>query len=335
MSDSTKQSSNLMAFGFLFTLIAVVALIALILSNSAADTEQNATIDPSAPVLSEMTVSIISEYGATAGGTITPTAGTTKSVYVHGVVTDDNGCETLDTNAQWDATLYRTNVASGSACTADEQNCYAFTGANVARGAGTDTCADSNDTDMDYAFTVPLQYFADATVASADSFSATTWTAWVSITDDETLNDTDSLTFEVGKLLALNVDETSVEYGALALGENSFSNAGSATPVTIANYGNYEALDPVISQAAAWDCTIPNGIGSDIAIANTDWSLTAAEGGSWTNMTNSPASLDLDIAQAASSLDAAATEDVYMMFTVPSVGVGGDCTSQLTVGVAD
>ena len=326
-----------MAFGFLFTLIAVVALIALILSNSAADTTQNATVDPSAPVLSGMTISTTSAYGATIGAepaTISLTAGTTKTVYVHGIVTDANGCQTLDTNSQWDATVYRTNVSGTTACSAAGQDCYAFTGGDVARGAGAATCADSNDTEMDYAFTVPLQYFADATVASADSFSATTWTAWVSITDDETLNDTDSLTFEVGKLLALNVDETSVEYGALALGEDSFSNAGSATAVTIANYGNYEALDPVVSQAAAWDCTIPAGAGSDIAIANTDWSLADAEGGTWTDMTTSPASLNLNIAQAASELDVAATEDVYMKLTIPSVGVGGTCSSQLTIGTA-
>lgn len=334
MSDS-KQSSNLMAFGFLFTLIAVVALIALILSNSSADTVQNAAITPATPVLTDDMTVATSSYG-TAAATVTPVAGTTKTIYVHGSVTDDNGCETIDSETYWDAAVYRTTAqtSAGAACSADGNDCIQPTGtfAFATNPAGGMSCVDSDDLVMSYQYTADLQYFADATIPTADTHSADTWTAYVKVTDPESsATDTDTQTFEVDNLFALNVEDTTVEYGEIALGGTS------ATPVgtTISNYGNVVGLDPYVSQinAAAdtgdstgrWDCTV-----GFIPVTGTTWSSTS--GGTYSAMTNSGVITDLSIALAASALDVDAQEDVFTKLTIPASGVGGSCESTLVIG---
>src|SRR3989339_611776 len=314
MSDS-KQSSNLMAFGFLFTLIAVVALIALILTNSSADTQQNASVTEAPPAFNNDMVVATSTLG-THASSISPSPHSTKTLYVHGTVTDPNGCETIDNTTLWDIAFYST-VLADEACIADEQQCYQ----PAASGLTFTDCSGPTDTTLTYEFQVPLQYFADAAG----------WTSYAKVNDptlDPVQSDTDSTTTTIASLYAINVNETSVEYGEQIVGATYASGVG----VTVQNWGNVDGLDPLVSQNNAsgdtedpatgrWLCTVGTMPVTATTISN-------AIAGTYTAMSNTPTAVDISIPQATAADDVLSDVDFYTKLTIPE-GVGGTCSSVL------
>lgn len=249
---------------------------------------------------------------------ITLTEGTTTTVTVTFTVTDNNGCEDIDSHAsnQTEAVFYRTNVTGGSGCTPDNNNCYTM---NCTQDVGSCT-AGGSDLDATYTCTVDVQFYADAT--DAGTYEATDWTATAIPRDNAgTDGTTASDTIEINTLTALDVTAT-INYGTLALGENT-GTTDQTTVVT--NTGNDDPIDiqldgygSVDGDGKAMVCTI-----GSIPIGNERYSLTASTDWSTkTQLTDTPTTLTtFDLAKGASS-----TKDVYWGLGMPSTGVGGSCT---------
>jgi len=332
MTDSSKGNTSYMAFGFLFTLIAVVALIALILTNSSADNvSSTGTIGNASPTITNLTIST-STYG-TAASPVALTAGTTTTVYVNGTGNDNNGCGQIDkatgtgaslgdADSKWEGVLYRTSIGSQT-CTPSNTNCYTITTADADLASGSNLCTDASggsDLSTQFEFDVPLQFFADATdTGSSPDLASTNWTAWVKVTDDWGGTGTASTTTDVSTTNGLTMVTGSITYPSTALGAES-----SEQTVTLTNTGNNNTFDPYVSMSADWSCTI-----GSIVKGNTKWSVLTE--GAQTSLTTSPAAINLDIAK---STGTGSNGSFYTKLTIPSTGVGGSCTSTLVVGAS-
>lgn len=312
-------------YGVFFTIIAIVALVALIVvSSQADDTSQTAAVTPDAPTVDSVTIAATSQGGSASA--ISLTENTTSTVYIYGTVSDNNGCEEIDDAdggaSTWAVAFYRTDVTDGATCTPSNADCYQDTEidadiTNCTPGGG--------DLTVDYEMDIDVYYYADATDAgSSPDHSATTWTANVSVTDDDGQTGTASATTELNTLKAINV-ESSIDYGTVALGADS-----AEQDITITNTGNDNDLDPTIEQASDWSCTV-----GTIAVSYLHWNTTAAQS-YWDGTTTTNSGVDLSnmsILKATTTVHSSA-DDVYTILRLPTTGVGGSCTSVLTFTAA-
>jgi hypothetical protein len=199
------------------------------------------------PVASAVSI----DSGAT---TVTLTENTTKDVIVTATVTDNNGCGDIDSVS---VKFYRTTVASGAACPADNNNCYGPIAPIQ------NTCIGNVAT---YTGTISVQYYAEPT--DAGTHMATDWTATVTPTDGGGAGTPSTDTIEMGTLTALNVT-TTMPYSALVAGADTGTGD---TITTVVNTGNVDILTRVNSNAVtAMACTY-----GSIPVGNERYSLTAA-----------------------------------------------------------
>lgn len=319
-----QNESTMLMYGILLALVAVIILLVLLVSKSQTDdSSQTATITNSNPTVDSVTISTSS--GGSAASAISLTENTTTTIYIHGTATDNNGCEEIDdvsTGSLWDIRLYRTSIGDETDCTVtNSTSCYVDTEQNADL---TNCSTGGSDTDIDYEMDIPVQYYADATDAGAHS--ATDWTAWVGVTDDNAGVGSSTATTEVNTLTALDVSSP-IAYGSLALGAYSAEQT-----ITITNTGNNNALDPTIEQSADWSCTV-----GSIPKSNVHWSISPTAGGqtgydAGTAVSASADSLGLSILKTTNG--AASTDDVYTILRVPTTGASGSCTSTLTFTAA-
>ena len=278
------------------------------------EASSSASVTNALPVASSVSID-------SAAASITLTEATTKTVTATFTVTDDNGCEDIDSHATNDtvAVLYRTNVTGGAGCTPDALNCYSM---SCSQDAGSCT-AGGADLAATYTCTASVQFYADAT--DAGTYITTDWTATATPRDNAGTDGTTAAdTIEMDTLTALNVT-TTIAYGALALGANT-TTTDQTTVVT--NTGNNDPIDIQLDGYGATDgdgysmtCTI-----GTITIGNERYSLTAATDWSTkTQLTDTAANVTtFDLAKGASS-----TKNVYWGFGMPSTGVGGSCTGKV------
>lgn len=335
-----SQESIHIIYGVLFVLLAIGALVALMLMRSYTDTSsQSSGVTNVVPVFNTVKVDSASDQSDpwnTESATITfLNENATNTIYVHGKVTDNNGCtEVKKATAVWTLAVYRTNVASGSSCTASNNECYQYNTAAAEAIMTEDTCTeDGTDVEHQFEFAVPLQYYADPTSASAPTYSATDWTASVGVTDSRggvATAGTD--TAEIATLNALNVGAT-VDFSddssgsSLALGFTPTTTQ--ETPLTITNTGN-NTIDVLLS-GSALDCAAGY---ADIPVSNTHWAIAASTAyASGTALSATATNADVNIAK--SNNGGAATGSVYWKLAIPTTGVGGTCSSNITVTAAD
>jgi hypothetical protein len=330
MPESSRGSQTYMAFGLLFTLIAVVALIALVLSQSSADNvSETAYVTNVNPSISNLTIAT-SSYGG-AASTLTLTPSTTTTFFVHGTGTDTNGCGQIDdadgngtTASKWEGKFYRTSVSGAETCTANNLNCYTITTEDTDLSGNGNACTDAtggSDSSLAFQFDIPVQFYADATVAaSLPDYASTNWTAWVKVYDDQGGTGTATATTEVDTLKAIGLEASSETYPSTAFGAQSAEQT-----INVYNRGNYDDLDLSVSQSAVWSCTI-----GTIPIANLKHSVTS--GGAQTDMSATPANLNLNIDKSITGVDTSSTGTFYTKLTIPASGVAGTCTSTLVVG---
>lgn len=335
-----------MVFGFLFTLIAVVALIALLVTKSGADTTtQEFSITNINPAIPTLTISSTSFGTAYTPVTLLENVG--KTIYVHGTASDQNGCGQIDVvngsglgagvtdSSLWTGRFYRTNLAGGQDCTPNQSNCYWITMENADLAvAGRDQCTDAgggSDQALEFEFDQLVNYYADATDAnSVPDYSATDWTAYISIIDDQGGSTSATATTEVATLSALDTVTSAITYAATAWGDTTPQKS-----ITIENTGNYNALDPMISQEAVWACNI--GV---IPIGNVKWSIVSDQDPAYdpntdqTTLTNVATAINLNITKSQTGVPGPGSEGTfYTRLTVPNQGIGGTCNSTLTLGV--
>jgi len=284
------------------------------------EASSSASVTNALPVASSVCVS--DDGTGCADTAIVLTEATTRTVTVTFTVTDNNGCEDINSHATEDtrAVFYRTNVTGGAACTAGNNDCYPIASSSCTLSGCT---AGGGDLDAALSCTVAVQFYADAT--DAGTYAATDWTATAQPYDNAgTVGTTAADTIEMNTLTALDVT-TTIAYGALALGANT-GTTDQTTVVT--NTGNTDPMDIQLDGYGATDgdgysmtCTIGN-----ITIGNEKYDLTAAVAyASRTALTDTAADVStFNLAKGASS-----TKDVYWGFGMPSTGVGGSCTGKV------
>lgn len=211
----TDTERGVRMYAVLFTLIAAiagVALIYLLMIRSEADTSaQSSTVQNANPTVDSVITAVAS--GGADQANVSLIENGVKRIFIRGVASDNNGCNDIDTAGNWAFRVYRT--PQGSACTPDNNDCYAGNTANLTFT----NCTGVGDLNLDYEGYVDVQFYADATDAGSN-FSAENWTAWVKAVDEATGNATQTDTFEVNSLMALDVT-ANINYGTLALGADS------------------------------------------------------------------------------------------------------------------
>lgn len=324
MSDTQNpEGSAVRLYGILFTIIAAVALIALVymvVVRSQADTSSQSTVVANAaPTVDTVITAVVS--GGVDQATVTPTENTPKRVYFRGVATDNNGCNDIDTASAWAYRTYRTNVAGADACTLDNNDCYLGSTINLIFT----NCTGAGDLNLDYEGYIDVQFYADAT-DTGSAFAANNWTGWVKAVDEAgtpasgTLTDT----YELNSLIALDVT-ASVNYGTLVLGADS-----AVQTITFTQTGN-RSYD--FNRSVDGDM-ICNGVGSqNIAAGQVKRHLTDAVF-VWTDINAaalSTVATEDEFNMGRRSNDASAlTAAYYLRLRMPATGLRGTCTNTAT-----
>jgi len=273
------------------------------------------TITNSAPAASNVAVT------TAVGGNLSLTSGTTKTVTVTLTVTDNNGCEDIDSGSpDTDVIFYRTNVTNGIACTPDAEDCYNM----VCTQDALSCTAGGADLTATYTCTASVQFYADATDAGSPN-AATTWTAGATPSDNAgaaTAN-TDT-TVEMVSLTSLSVTST-IAYDALALGANT---ASTDETTVVTNAGN-RIID---TQVGGYGAGTGDGYSMACTIGNVDvayekYSLVAET--AYASKTALPSDSSPDTLQTDIAVGAAVTDDIYWGMGLPATGVGGSCTGSV------
>ncbi len=321
MQTQGGNNSSTMAYGILFSVIAIIALIVIVSFRSQADTSaQSASVVNAAPTVDTVYVSNTTGSGVSYGSgsaTITVNEGSMFTLWVYGQATDNNGCTNITAASSGSLKVYRTNVSSGSSCSVDNNDCYSKSLTSNPDYVEA-SCTGAADLVMNYETSMNFDYFVDPTDAGSPN-AASNWTAAVTITDQSAASGTGTTTFEVASTVYLDVT-SSVSYGSVALGADS-----SQVTATLTNTGNY-VINANIKGNADMTCT---GAGSSgIAIGNAHYSTsTGFAYAAGRALTTSDVLFGTKLA---AKTTATSTESVYWLLRMPSTGVGGSCSNTLT-----
>lgn len=317
-SNSSPNNSSHWLIGGALLLTSFFLVIAIVVVNTNADSvSTTASVGNATPAVDSVYISSTSGGGSGTDMTsITLTAGTTKTVYVNGVVSDANGGSDIPSTGVA-VKMYRSGATGGASCTADNNDCYAVSGATCTLGA-------ANSTTRTYDCPVALQFWADAT--DSGTYSAQNWIASVTVTDTAgpATSSANTDTTEVNSLTALSIP-SSISYGSLALGAETTNSNNQE--LTISQQGNTQA-DVNISSSAAMTCTIGTILVSSQKWATTDVGATdvgaTALSGTPTQVTG------LNVAVRTSEVTNTSSI-LYMNISVPTTNVGGSCTGTNTI----
>ena len=303
-----KKMSSILLLVFVFGgALLLVSVVSATLNTIATAT---LTITNSDPVASNMAI--------TNSAPIVLTAGTTTTVTATFTVTDNNGCEDIDSYAslKTSAKFFRTDLTS--ACTPDDANCYLMT-----CGPKTGCTPGGTDIDATYTCTAAVQFYADATGAGSPN-AATDWTA--SATPEDSAHDggtVSSAAKEMGTLTALDA-AAAINYSSLTLG----SNTGTTDQTTaIANKGN-RIIDTEVNGYGANSGDTTNAMACTIGtipIANEKYGLVSAAT-SYASLTGTLSGTAFQITSFNLSPGLSASKNIYWGMALPSTGVGGTCS---------
>ncbi len=315
MENANPKTNIHLIYGVLLTIVAVVALLALVVLRSQTDdTTGSVTITNQAPVIDDVIVAIVS-YGTQSD--LTLAENTTITYYVHGTATDANSClDISEASGVWTGQVYRTSV--GNAAADDNNDHYSL--AEDAEGTNfvVDNCTGQTDTSNRYQWTTTMHYWADSTDVGGEY--AEDWTARVTLADvDGGQAAAVTQVFEVNELVAINVDGTE-DYGTLALGADSASQQ-----LTITNTGNSATVDANVSGLATWTCTDGTFVVGQVhysLAAITDWTVETA-------LTATATLFDRSVAHR--TVEGTPSTGVWhSMLRMPADGIAGACTTTFT-----
>ncbi len=321
MGGSNK--SHLIIGLLLFIVGLLIILVAVSLRSQADDSTSSSTVNNQAPTVDSITLSATS--GGSSAASLDMNENSTKTAYVHGAYTDNNGCSEVATGGSFTLVLYRSAVSNGSSCTRNDADCLRSSTTGYTCNYSSlpaNTCAGDTDVTANYECSVPVQFFADPT--DSGSYSAQNWVALITATDSGSLAGTNSATTEVNTLTALNVGST-ISFGALALGATS-----SEVALTVTNTGNNNALD-VQTSGTAMACTV-----GTITLASEKVKYSSSTGqafGSMTALTGSAASLRISLTKSVDGGSASNTS-TYWRLQLPSSGLSGSCSATVTFTAA-
>jgi hypothetical protein len=227
--------------------------------------------------------------------TIDLNAGSTKYVTCTSIIIDTETWESITTI---NATIWDT-VASAESSADDNNNHYTNTSCNL----GNNDTLNSRPVTCGFS----LQYYSNSS----------TWTCKIrtyNSTLDLASNETNTT---VNSLVSLDVPETSVNFGALNLGNTSPNDAN----ITITNTGNIK-IDVDISGT---DFSCSSG---SLGYNYTRYSDTPeSEYTAMTELTNEASSLNLNVPK---STGTDSIKPIFWKISLPSSGIGGICTNIIT-----
>jgi hypothetical protein len=319
MLERKNGDRLLLVLGVLFTIIALIAVIALVRMQSKAGVDTNQTVNTgnTDPVVDSVVVA--ASTGGSQIASFTPNEGAVKHIFVHGSVSDGNGCSDI---TSVDVTLFRTGVTYS--CSANDNNCYT---AQILAVALTN-CSGAGDNTADYEADISVKNYVDPTDAGAPH-AADTWEAYALVTDAAVATGDNSsgisgTSFEVASVAAFTLNTGTIDYGTLGLGDTSLEKT-----LTFTNTGNREVYSKIQADA---DMTSNLSGYSDIAstqvhyASTTAFTWTGADAVSKTGQTD----FDIDLAQQLNGA-AAPTKNGYFLLKMPSSGVNGTYANVLTL----
>lgn len=267
-----------------------------------------------APTVDTVTATNVS--GGTNISTFTLVESTTTTLYLHGQITDEDGCADVATNGTVTGKFYRTNHASSFGCVVDNNDCYSISNDSCTKT----NCNPPGDNVFNYECTAAIQYYADTT--STGPNSATDWTARITATDAGSLTGSNTDTIEMETTTALNMSPN-IFYGTLNLGADS-------DPVVLSldNTGN-SGIDVDLNVNGDLICT---GSGSsNIDAGSVRYSLTS--GFDWVSGTAlTTTTTELELNHFPRTDDASpSVKNLFFRLRMPSSGIGGNCTNVLSI----
>jgi hypothetical protein len=251
--------------------------------------------------------------GSQASFNLTESAATT--LYVHGSITDADGCEDVAVNGTVTGKFYRSNLGAADSCTNDNNDCYPLLNSNCTKTG----CSGPGDNVFNYECTAEVQYYADSTTAGPQS--STDWTAKVKATDQATNVGTLTDTIEMNTLIGLDVP-ANMSHGSIAL-----DTVGPEQTFIVTNSGN-SGIDTNLKVDGAMIC---DGQGSqNIPAGNTHYSGTT--GFNWadgTALTTAFVEYELNLGPRINDATAI-TKDLFFKLKMPVSGLRGTCNNTLT-----
>lgn len=307
MIESQEGRQHYLFAVLLFIAGLLIILIFLTVRSQADDTESSATISNATPTVSAVTVATASAGSAVA--TIDSiTEGSTDTVYIHGTITDQNGCEDI-TGANQGVKMVFYGPGTNAACDQDTADCFiADDGGVYTNSCSTAGCsAGTGDTDLTFECQITAQFYSDPGE----------WTVSVTANDGTVSSSANTATTStVAELVGLNLG-SGIDYGTLAVGATSASDVS----LSVENYGNVE-LD-VNYQGTQMTCDTLY-----IATGSQKYHLTADTAyGSMVTLTEDDVIAQHDLAKRTQG--SASSENSYWKLNVDA-GVEGTCTGTVT-----
>lgn len=316
-------------YAVLITVLAVGALIALVVQRSLLETPtQTAQVSNSAATFTSMNIAE-SDMGSD-GSSLSINENSVKNIYVWGVANDNNGCnELLAASSSWSLKFYRSDTTPGNCSTTNYTSCYYITEATAesfatATSTGGSYPCSGTDTDLSYEFVLPVKYFTVPT--DSGTYSSNNWIAEVTVIDYNSSTSSSSDTIEVAALAALDITETTIDYGTLALGGNSSATSANTT-TTVKNSGNSQ-IDISVT-GLPLTCSIDGQIAATQIKYddNSSPAYASMEHGLTTSASTVPA---FNLASQTTT-GSSSTKSVYWMLQTPTTGASGTCSNTVTV----
>ncbi|MFA5348959.1 MAG: hypothetical protein WC309_01145 [Candidatus Paceibacterota bacterium] len=230
--------------------------------------------------------------------------GYTAVAWATATVSDNNGCDEVKFATSIVAVFYDSATVATS-CSANGRNCYPNASTTCAFSS-TDPCDGVGDTSVGWSCYVNPWHYANESAS---------WTWYIAASDASSTASSTSGFVTVSPLLALNVTETEIDYGTLAL--NTLSNQ---TTTTVENTGNDTALDVGIKESVSFDCNV-----GTIAPQYEHFSQSSGFAyGEGTALWSTSTTIDADIVQGSDGTETP-SEPVYWLLTTPADGVSGSC----------
>jgi hypothetical protein len=318
MAESNNSSALHWILGAALLLIALFVVVALVGSNSQADSVTTKTnIENATPsfvgslwfnegLAGNQFIASSNLSSDAEGDYFTPLMGGPKQFHVSGIVEDDNGQDDI---LAVNLTLFANGLALG--CTPDDLDCY-FDPCNLQDNA--------NPERVDFSCNVGIEHYAKSSRAGGQDAGGD-WTATVKAADLSSSVATKSDTVDIATITGLTIP-TLIDFGTMTQGQETNSTNNPAQPFI--QQGNDITDVTVDGSALGLGCTV---LGT-IPITNIKWALTDANAGTDT-LTTSPDDTDLGIGYNTDASDK--TKTLYWYIRIPDDNVVGICSGTSTI----